>query len=125
VKPRLLVVDDEPDMLDFLERVFRRDYDVVRASCAEDALKFLDEAEFELLITDQKMPRISGVQLLEAIHGRFPRMVRVLISGFHEMPEVQRAAELCRIHNYILKPVDSMKLKEAVEQAYRVRDEQP
>jgi adenylate cyclase len=121
-KPRLLLVDDEPDMLDFLERVFRRSYDVVRASCAEEALRFLAAGEFELLITDQKMPRISGVQLLESLGDRYPTMVRVLISGYHEMPEVQRAAETCRIHNYILKPVDSKKLVEAVEQAYRVRD---
>ncbi|HTM19832.1 MAG TPA: response regulator, partial [Kofleriaceae bacterium] len=92
-KPKLLVVDDEPDMLDFLERVFRRNYDVVRASCAEDALELLAASEFEVLITDQKMPRISGVQLLESIGDRYPRMVRVLISGFAEMPEVQRAAE--------------------------------
>jgi DNA-binding NtrC family response regulator len=121
-KPRLLVVDDEPDMLDFLERVFRRTYDVVRASCAEDALRVLDEGPVELLITDQKMPRTSGVQLLEAIGDRYPDMVRVLISGFHEMPEVQRAAERCRIHNYILKPVDSAKLLEAIEEAYKARD---
>jgi len=124
-KPRLLVVDDEPDMLDFLERVFRRDYDVDRASCADDALQRLAEADYELLITDQKMPRVSGVELLEAIGDRFPRMVRVLISGYAEMPEVQRAAERCRIHNYILKPVDSRKLVEAIAQAYKVRDGAP
>lgn len=124
-KPRLLVVDDEPDMLDFLERVFRRSYDVVRASSAEDALERLDSGDFELLITDQKMPRISGIELLERVGDRFPRMVRVLISGFTEMPEVQRAIARCRIHNYILKPVDSAKLVEAVEQAYRVRDGDP
>ena len=124
-KPRLLVVDDEPDMLDFLERVFRRSYDVVRASSAEDALQRLDSGDFELLITDQKMPRISGIELLERVGDRFPRMVRVLISGFTEMPEVQRAISRCRIHNYILKPVDSQKLMEAVDQAYRVRDGDP
>jgi DNA-binding NtrC family response regulator len=125
IKPKLLVVDDEPDMLDFLERVFRRSYDVVRASCAEDALDILAADDFEVIITDQKMPRISGVQLLESIGDRYPRMVRVLISGFAEMPEVQGAAERCRIHNYILKPVDSRKLLESVEHAYKVRDGAP
>jgi len=124
-KPRMLAVDDEPDMLDFLERVFRRNYEVVRVPSAEDALEELERGEFELLITDQKMPRVSGLQLLEVIGDRYPGMVRVLISGFTDMPEIQRAAARCRIHNYILKPVDSQKLVEAVEQAYRVRDGEP
>ncbi len=124
-KPNLLIVDDEPDMLDFLERVLRRRFAVSRASSADEALQVLDEGQFEVLITDQKMPNVSGLELLERIRDRHPGLVRVLISGFTEVPDIQRAVDRCGIHNYILKPVDSQRLIEAVEQAYRVRDGEP
>ena len=117
MKPRLLIVDDEPDMLDFLERVFRADYTVVRASSAEEALDELGKHKFTLVITDQKMPHITGVELLERIGERYPFLVKVLLSGFTEVPEIQRAVERGGIHNYVVKPVDSEKLRAAVTEA--------
>jgi DNA-binding NtrC family response regulator len=117
MKPRLLIVDDEPDMLDFLERVFRADYAVVRASSAEDALAELGKHKFTLVITDQKMPHTTGVELLERIGDRYPQLVKVLLSGFTEVPEIQRAVERGGIHNYVVKPVDSEKLRAAVKEA--------
>jgi DNA-binding NtrC family response regulator len=117
MKPRLLIVDDEPDMLDFLERVFRAEYTVVRASSAEEALDELSKHKFKLVITDQKMPHITGVELLERIGERYPSLVKVLLSGFTEVPEIQRAVERGGIHNYVVKPVDSEKLRAAVAEA--------
>ena len=112
-------------MLDFVERVMRRRYDVVRSANADDALAALEAAEFEVIITDQKMPRMSGLEMLDRIAGARPRLVRVLLSGFTDMPDIQRAIERAILHAYVLKPVDSQKLIAAVEQAYRVRDGAP
>jgi adenylate cyclase len=124
-KPRLLVVDDEPDMLDFVERVMRRRYEVTRCSSAEDAFAALETGEFAVLITDQKMPRVSGLELLERISGQHPRLVRVLLSGFTDLPDIQRAVERAYVHAYVLKPVDSQRLITAVDQAHEVRDGAP
>ena len=124
-KPKLLIVDDEPDMLDFLERVLRRRFDVSRCSNAEEAIQRLASGEFEVLVTDQKMPKVSGLELLDRIGDDHPNLVRVLISGFTGVPEIQRAIERCRMHNYILKPVDSESVLEAIDKAYRVRDGEP
>ena len=124
-KPKLLVVDDEPDMLDFLERVLRRRFAVTRTQSAETALEHLAAESYEVLVTDQKMPRLSGLELLERIRSSYPLLVRVLISGFTEVPEIQRAIQKCAIHNYILKPVDSRKLLRAIDDAYGVRDGKP
>lgn len=121
-KPKLLMVDDEPDMLDFLQRVLRRRFDVHRASSATEALAMLAAGEYEVLITDQKMPNMSGLELLEKIRDLYPDLVRMLLSGFTDVPGIRLAVERCGIHNYILKPVDSQKLLEAVDKAYRVRD---
>lgn len=124
-KPSLLIVDDEPDMLDFLQRVLRRRFEIHRCNSAENALLRLEERTFDVLITDQKMPKVSGIELLERASERYPNMLRVLISGYTELPTIQRAIQKCRIHNYILKPVDSLKLLEAVDFAYKVRDGEP
>jgi DNA-binding NtrC family response regulator len=115
-KPRLLIVDDEPDMLDFLERVFRHEYAVTRAASAEAALAELEQRKYALVITDQKMPHTTGVELLEKIGDRYG-VVKVLLSGFTEVPEIQRAIERCGIHAYVVKPVDSEKLRAAVAEA--------
>ena len=124
-KPRLLVVDDEPDMLDFVERVMRRRYEVMRSTNAEDALVALAAGEFEVIITDQKMPRMSGLEMLDQVAAERPHLVRILLSGFTDMPDIQRAIERATVHAYVLKPVDSLKLLAAVDQAYRVRDGAP
>lgn len=125
VKPRLLVVDDEPDMLEFVERVARRRFDVTPCPSAEEALAELASGAYDVLITDQKMPRVSGLELLGRIAGSYPRLVRVLLSGFTDLPDIQRAVAECHVHAYVLKPVDSHRLLEAIEQAYRVRDGAP
>lgn len=122
LKPHLLIVDDEPDMLDFLERVFRTDFQVTRANSADEALALLPTRDFLVLVTDQKMPRITGVELVERIADTYPNLVKVLVSGFTDLPEVQRAVERAGIHNYVVKPVDSEQLRAAVADAIaRVR----
>lgn len=105
-------------MLDFLQRSLRKRYEVHRAPSAIEALEMLEQSDYELLITDQKMPRMGGLELLERISDRYPGLVRVLLSGFAEIPEIRRAKDRCRIHNYIFKPVDSRTLLEALDVAY-------
>jgi len=117
MKPRLLIVDDEPDMLDFMERVFRTEYEVVRASSGEEALRVLGQKKFSVVITDQKMPQMTGVELLERIGPRLPYLVKVLLSGFTDVPEIERAMDRAGIHNYVVKPIDSEKLRAAVQEA--------
>jgi DNA-binding NtrC family response regulator len=124
-KPRLLVVDDEPDMLEFVERVARRRFAVTPCSSAEDAFAELEGGDYDVLITDQKMPRVSGLELLGRISGLHPRLVRVLLSGFTDVPDIQRAVVEGHVHAYVLKPVDSQRLLAAIDQAYKVRDGAP
>jgi len=116
-KPRLLAVDDEPDMLDFLERVFRSEFAVTRANSAEEAMNLLRTNTFRVLVTDQKMPRVTGVELLESIRDSHPDLVKILLSGFTDLPEIQRAIERCGIAAYVVKPVDSERLRAAVHEA--------
>lgn len=123
-KPRLLLVDDEQDILDFLERALRRSYQVTRFSDPIAALAAVKIRSFDVLITDQKMPGLSGLELLETVADLQPDTVRVLISGFTDVPEITRALALARIHNFLLKPVDSEQLVEAIAAATRRANDQ-
>jgi DNA-binding NtrC family response regulator len=117
LKRRLLLVDDEPDILDFLERALRRRYTVTRFSDPVAALAAVRAQTFDVLITDQKMPALSGLQLLQEVADLQPDMVRVLISGFTDVPAIQEALSIHRIHNFVLKPIDSAQLIEAIDTA--------
>ncbi len=116
----MLVVDDEPDMLDFIERATRRSYEVVRCANGEDALAALALGPFDLLVTDHKMPRLTGLELLDRIGALYPAMTRVLLSGYAELPDVQRAAATGRVHHYVVKPVDSRTLLDSLTYAKAV-----
>jgi DNA-binding NtrC family response regulator len=118
-RPRLLLVDDEPDILDFLERALRRRYQVTRFSDPAAALAAVKIRAFDVLITDQKMPGVTGLELIEAVATLQPDTVRVLISGFTDAPEIAQAVALARIHNFVLKPVDSEQLVAAIDTATR------
>ncbi|MFH0900084.1 MAG: response regulator [Pseudomonadota bacterium] len=115
MKPKLLVVDDEPDMLDFFERALRADFKVTRALSGEEALQRIAEGDYEVLITDHKMPRMSGIELIEALGNRYPSLVTVLISGFSDSCELQAAIRDHGIHGYLVKPIDSEGLRTLIE----------
>jgi DNA-binding NtrC family response regulator len=116
-RQRLLLVDDEQDILDFLERALRRRYQVTRCSDPLAALAELRQGHFDVVITDQKMPALTGLELIEEIARSSPGTVRVLISGFTDAPEIARALAGRRIHNFVLKPIDSARLIEAIDTA--------
>ena len=116
-RPTLLAVDDEPDILDFLERVFRKQYTVQRADDAAQALARLATGPVALLVTDQRMPGMSGLDLLERVAADHPDTTRVLLSGFSDLPEITQAAEAGLVHAYVVKPVESIRLREAVDEA--------
>ena len=116
-KPYLLAVDDEPDILDFLERVFRRDYLVLRAGSADEAREALKATVPQVMVSDQRMPGRSGLELLSEVREIHPGVTRILLSGFSDLPEITEAAQSGLVHAYVVKPVDSKRLKEAVAEA--------
>ena len=118
---RLLAVDDEPDILDFLERATRHRFTVTRCGNGEDALALLEREPFDLLITAHKMPRLTGLELLERLGPRYPAMARILLSGYTDVPDVERAGAVGQVHHYVVKPVDSRSLIAGIDQAFKVR----
>lgn len=123
VRPTLLIVDDEEQILSALKRALRREgYEIVAAETAAAALRILDERPVDAILSDHKMPGISGVQLLEQAAQRRPDAVRMLITGWTEEIPVARLQEV-GIRAIVTKPWDDAKLKATLRQALGVARE--
>ena len=115
------MVDDEPDILDFVERALRRSYEVTTCGGAEEALALIAVRRFDAIVTDHKMPRTSGLELLDRLADTDAAMARILLSGYTESPEVDRALITGRLDAHAVKPIDSRSLLDVVGRAIAKR----
>ena len=123
-KLNLMVVDDEPDNLELLNRTFRREFRVHPADGALSALEILDrEGEMAVIISDQRMPVMNGTEFLSKTVERFPDTIRILLTGYTDVEDLVEAINSGKVFKYITKPWNPEKLKAVVQQAadtYRV-----
>ncbi|MCC6277331.1 MAG: hybrid sensor histidine kinase/response regulator [Oligoflexia bacterium] len=113
----VLVVDDEKDILDSLERQLRKDYRVLKASSGIDALQLLNKEDVHLIISDQRMPEMTGVQLFERAQKVRPDCIRILLTGFTDVESVIAAVNNGQIYRYVTKPWDPTELGVIVKRA--------
>jgi CheY-like chemotaxis protein len=117
-KPKMLVVDDEPDNLDLLYRTFRRDFNVLRAESGVHALEVLaTEGEVAVIISDQRMPEMKGTEFLSKTVPQFPDTVRIILTGFTDVEDLVEAINSGQVYKYITKPWDPNELKAVVQRA--------
>jgi diguanylate cyclase (GGDEF)-like protein len=100
----VLVVDDEPYLLPTLQALLSRDHEVLTAHSADEAQAVLESRPIDILLTDQKMPRRSGVQLLEWAREHSPRTIRLLMTGYSELDDAVEAINRGHVYYYLLKP---------------------
>jgi CheY-like chemotaxis protein len=117
-KPKMLVVDDEPDNLDLLYRTFRRDFEVLRAESGVVALEILAvEGEVAVIISDQRMPEMKGTEFLSRTVPQFPNTIRIILTGFTDVEDLVDAINSGQVYKYITKPWDPTELKAVVSHA--------
>ncbi len=117
-KPKILVVDDEPDNLDLLYRTFRRDFNVFKAESGIHALEVLAaEGEVAVIISDQRMPEMKGTEFLRKTLPQFPDTVRIILTGFTDIEDLVEAINSGQVYKYITKPWDPDELKQVVQKA--------
>lgn len=118
VKHTILCVDDEIDNVDALERLFRKKYSVLKATSGTAALKILDEnPQVAIVISDQRMPSMTGVEFLEKVQKTHPETLRILLTGYTDIDSVIAAINQGQIYRYLSKPWDSVDLSHTVDQA--------
>jgi signal transduction histidine kinase len=113
----LLVVDDEPDVVQSVQDLLRLDYQVLGATRAKDGLRILQEQEVHLVMTDQRMPEMTGVEFLSQVRGDHPEAIRLLFTGYADLKAVIDAINQGNIYRYITKPWDPDDLQIIIRQA--------
>ncbi len=119
---RVLFVDDEQYVLDGLKRALhslRSDWQIEFSASGEEALRKLAEREFDVIVTDMRMPGMSGSELLTQVLERYPNTVRIMLSGTVEHDAVLRSATTA--HQYLSKPCDAITLRATLDAALRIR----
>ncbi|MBV9849174.1 MAG: response regulator [Armatimonadetes bacterium] len=112
---RVLFVDDESHILSGLQRMLRplrHEWAMTFAEGGPAALDALAGAEFDVIVTDMRMPGMSGAQLLAEVRRRHPRVARIVLSGQSDREHLQQLAQTP--HEYLSKPCDTELLKETV-----------
>jgi adenylate cyclase len=117
-KPKILVVDDEPDNLDLLYRSFYREYQVLRANSGPAALELLaQEGDIAVIISDQRMPMMSGTEFLSLTATQYPDIIRIILTGYTDVEDLVEAINSGKVFKYVTKPWEAEELKAVVRQA--------
>jgi signal transduction histidine kinase len=117
VKHSILCVDDEADNVDALERLFRRKFNVFKATSAAAALDLLAQHPVTVIISDQRMPQMTGVEFLQESLKTHPNAIRILLTGYTDIDSVIAAINSGQIYRYVTKPWDPVDLANAVDRA--------
>jgi response regulator RpfG family c-di-GMP phosphodiesterase len=119
-KISILYVDDEMNNLISFKAVFRIKYNILTAISGEEAIKILRNNTVNIIITDQRMPQMTGVEFLESILNEFPDPIRILLTGYADMNAVIDAVNKGKIFHYLSKPWNEEELDMTIVRAYDV-----
>jgi DNA-binding NtrC family response regulator len=117
MKYKIMVVDDEPANLRTLMRMFRESYEVLTAESGADALALLEQHNVALLISDQRMPQMSGIELMKQTVALRPQMARILLTGYTDVEALIEAINSGLVYRYVTKPWNNDDLKLTVSRA--------
>ena len=118
-KCSILAVDDEPLVLATLEKTLSAEFELLTAPSAEDALALLATRTFDLVLADQKLPGMSGVQLLAQVKQRSPRTVRLLMTGLARFEDAVEAINTGQVSRFLVKPWNRDDLLEMLRESAR------
>jgi HD-like signal output (HDOD) protein len=121
--PQILFVDDEPNVLQGLQRMLRpmrQEWEMEFADSGAQALAKLSEHPFDVVVSDMRMPKMDGNQLLTEVMQKHPHMVRIILSGHSDQEVILKSVGIA--HQYLSKPCDPDALKATVARAIALRD---
>ncbi len=119
-KIKVLYIDDEKDNLAAFRSSYRRVFDVFVAENVIKGREILNEHQIEVVIADQRMPNMTGVEFFESILEIYPNPIRILLTGYSDIKAVEDAINKGQVYRYVNKPWDEFELKSTIENAYHV-----
>lgn len=113
MKYNIIYVDDEPKNLRAFQSVFRREFNIFITESASEGLNYLKRHNMHLIITDQRMPEMSGVEFLKKVSEIIPHPTpcRMILSGYSKTPEISEAKDRYFLSDFVSKPWDPQELK--------------
>lgn len=119
-KINILYVDDEVNNLVAFKANFRKEYSIHTAESAKEALQILNENTIHIIISDQRMPGMTGVEFLETVIKTHPNPIRILLTGYSDIQTVIEAINKGQVYKYIMKPFDEMHMRVTISNAYEI-----
>ncbi len=116
----ILYVDDEEQNLFSFKATFRREYNVYTAISGIEGMEIMHNHDIHLIITDQRMPEMTGIQFLEKILPVYPDPIRMILTGFSDVEAIIEAINTGRVFRYITKPWDERELRMTIENARQI-----
>jgi DNA-binding NtrC family response regulator len=116
-KHPILLVDDEPEILFSLRGLLRREFELFTADSGAEALELLHRQPVHVIMTDQRMPQMTGVELLRRAQGDCPEAIRIVFTGYADIKAVIDAINQGQIYRYLTKPWDPDELVATLKQA--------
>jgi phosphoserine phosphatase RsbU/P len=115
---RILLVDDEVKVLNALSRSLDQEpYQITATTSADEAIHLLADQEFSVIVTDQRMPAMQGVQLLEQAKAVSPRTIRLVLTGYADMQSIIDAINRGAVYRFLTKPCRDDELQQTLRQA--------
>jgi DNA-binding NtrC family response regulator len=111
------VIDDETDVCDSVHDLLRRKFRVLKARSAEEGLVLMQKNEVHIIMTDQRMPKVTGVELLSRVFRGHPQAVRMLFTGFADVDSIVQAINQGHVYKFLKKPWQPAELEDAVRDA--------
>lgn len=116
-KPHLVLVDDEQRMLTVLTALFRREYQIFSTTDGYEAIEYIKNNQVHVIISDQRMPILPGVEVLEQVKEASPNTIRLLLTGYADLQATIDSVNKAEVFRYINKPWSNARLKEIVAEA--------
>ncbi|MEM8768344.1 MAG: response regulator [Pseudomonadota bacterium] len=116
-KPTLLFLDDERRVLSSMRAMFRRDYHVFVADNGQEALEIVERENVDVVISDQRMPKMTGVEFLTKVKSRCPEAMRILLTGYADLEAIEASINEGEVFRYLMKPCPPDDLKKAIAMA--------
>ncbi|WP_018616813.1 response regulator [Segetibacter koreensis] len=116
----VLYIDDEVNNLNSFKATFRRNFNITTAESADEALKILEKETIHVILSDQRMPKMTGIEFFESIQTVFPNPIRILITGYTDINAVIDAINRGQVYKYLTKPWIEDDVKIFVEKAFEV-----